>query len=380
MKDYLVKDIKPDSFFTKTLYLDKVFVLATPEMPFTKEMATALDKWSFKSVCSEGEPHNEYIAGPSSTESSESSMKSLAAQPDSDKLEKAQVFYSNLLYFIEDMFIRASVSSELDFKVVSEKIKDIIDYVKEDRRYLMRVLKNIEPAPDKNYLATHSVRSTILSIIIGTYLKLPNHRLLELGIAALVHEAGMLKLPAQLYLSNRALNSQEKKAILTHPILGYTMLKSFDFPLAVCLSALEHHERENGTGYPRQLHGEKISLYAKIIAVACSYEALSSKRPHKEAKDGYTGMLELLKNEGKQYDDTIVRALVLSLSIYPIGLYVLLSNGKKGQVIDVNPENPKFPVVEVFGDVTPDGKNKTVQTAPNELSIVRPLNRTEIES
>jgi len=380
MKDFLVKDIQPDSFFTKTLYLDDAFVLATPEVPFSKELATALDKWSFKSVFSDGEAHTEYTANSSAGETTDSSIKSVAAAPDSDKLDKAQAFYSNLLYFIEDLFIRASVSNELDFKVVSEKIKDIVEYVKEDRRHLMRVLKNIEPAPEKNYLATHSVRSTILAIIIGTYLKLPNHRLLELGIAALVHEAGMLKLPAQLYLSHRALNPQEKKAILTHPILGYTMLKSFDFPLAICLAALEHHERENGTGYPRQLAGEKISLYSKIIAVACSYEALSSKRPHKEAKDGYTGMLELLKNEGKQYDDTIVRALVLSLSIYPIGLYVLLSNGKKGQVVDVNPENPKFPVVEIFGEVTPDGRNKTVQTTPNDLHIVRPLNRSEIES
>ena len=394
MKDYLVKDVRPDSFFTRTLYLDKAFVITTPEVPFSKEMATALEKWSFKTVCSDGEPRNEYTATASApasasasasastkTETVESSaIKSTASQPDSDKLGKAAAFYSNLLYFIEDMFIRSSVSNELDFKVVSEKIRDIVEYVKEDRRYLMRVLKNIEPAPEKNYLATHSVRSTILAIIIGTYLKLPTHRLLELGIAALVHEAGMLKVPSHLYLSNRPLTPQEKKAILTHPILGYTMLKSFDFPLAVCLAALEHHERENGTGYPRQLPGEKISLYSKIIAVACSYEALSSKRPHKEAKDGYTGMLELLKNDGKQYDDTIVRALVLSLSIYPIGLYVLLSNGKKGQVIDVNPENSKFPVVEIFGDVTPDGRNKTVQTAPNEISIVRPLNRSEIES
>jgi HD-GYP domain-containing protein (c-di-GMP phosphodiesterase class II) len=383
MKDYLVKDIKPNSFFTKTLYLDKVFVIATPETPFSKELTTALEKWSFNSVFSEGEPRKEYTNETTVTtvvESTSAGIKTLATQPDSDKLEKAETFYSNLLYFIEDMFIRATVSNELDFKIISEKIKDIIEYVKEDRRYLMRVLKNIEPAPDKNYLATHSVRSTIIAIIIGTYLKLPNHRLLELGVAAIVHEAGMLKVPSQLYLSNRALNPQEKKAILTHPILGYTLLKSMDFPLAVCLAALEHHERNNGTGYPRQLAGEKISLYSKIIAVACSYEALSSKRPHKEAKDGYTGMLELLKNDGKQYDDTIVRALVLSLSIYPIGLYVLLSNGKKGQVIDVNPENPKFPIVEIFGDVTPDGRNKTVQTAPNELSIVRPLNRSEIES
>jgi len=112
--------------------------------------------------------------------------------------------------------------------------------------------------------------------------------------------------------------------------------------------------------------------------VACSYEALSAQRPHKEAKDGYTGMLELLKNEGKQYDDTIVRALVFSLSIYPIGLYVLLSSGRKGQVVDVNPENPRFPIVQIFGELTPDGKNKILETSQDGISIVRPLTREEI--
>jgi HD-GYP domain-containing protein (c-di-GMP phosphodiesterase class II) len=381
MNNFLVKDIKPNSFFTKTLYLDKVFVITTPEIPFSKEMATALEKWSFNTVFSDGEQHKEYTPDTTTkTEISEDGAKNLSMQPDSDKLKKAEEFYSHLLFFMEDLFIRASVSSEFDFKVLIEKIKDIVDYIKEDRRYLMRVFKIIEPAPEKNYLATHSVRSTILAIIIGTYLKLPIHRLIELGVAALVHEAGMLKLPSQLYLSNRPLNPHEKKAILTHPILGYTMLKSLNFPLAICLAALEHHERENRTGYPRQLSGDKIGLYSKIIAVACSYEALSSKRPHKEAKDGYTGILELLKNEGKQYDDTIVKALVLSLSIYPIGLYVLLSNGKRGQVVDVNPESPKFPIVEIFGDATPDGKNRIVQTSPNEINIVRPLSRSEIEN
>jgi HD-GYP domain-containing protein (c-di-GMP phosphodiesterase class II) len=126
--------------------------------------------------------------------------------------------------------------------------------------------------------------------------------------------------------------------------------------------------------------GDKISLYAKIIAVACSYEALTSSRPHKDAKDGYTGMIDLLKNVGKQYDDTIVRALVYSLSIYPIGLYVLLSNGKKGQVIDVNAENPRFPLVQIFGDLTPDGKNKVLETSQDGVHIVRPLQREEIGS
>jgi hypothetical protein len=89
-------------------------------------------------------------------------------------------------------------------------------------------------------------------------------------------------------------------------------------------------------------------------------------------------MLDLLKNDGKQYDDTIVRALVFALSIYPIGLYVLLSNGKKAQVVDVNPDNARFPVVQIFGELTPDGKNRSLQTDRNGVYIVRPLNREEI--
>ena len=380
MNEFLVVDIKPNTFFTKMVFLGKSFVITAPEMPITEELSNTLIKWGFKSVFSDGEVHYEDAVDIAEGTAPDGSPVELSQQLDSSKLQKAQDFYSSLLFFVENIFVKASVSNELDYKIITEKIKDIVEYIKEDRRFLMRVLKNIEPAPEKNYLATHSVRSTILSIIIGSYLKIPNHRLIELGVAALVHEAGMLKLPPNIYLNHRQLNPNEQKAIVTHPVLGYSMLKSLDFPLPVCLAALEHHERENSTGYPQKLSSEKISLYSKIIAVACSYEALSSNRPHKEAKDGYTGMLELLKNEGKRYDDLIVRALVVSLSIYPIGLYVLLSNGKKGQVVDVNPENPRFPIVQIFGDYSPDGRVKTMQTSVDTLSIVRPLNRSEIDS
>ncbi len=380
MNKFLVNKIDINSFFTQPLFLDKAFIITAPEMPFSQELYDILVKWKFNTVFSEGEQSKEYTVNKTIEESVEGSIVELSMQSDSEKLQKAEAFYSDLLYFVENLFVRANISDELDYKVITEKIRDSVDYIKEDRRFLMRIIKNVEPAPDKSFMATHSVRSAILSIIIGTYLKIPNHRLIELGVAALLHEIGMLKLPSAVYMSNRALSDQEKRAISAHPILGYNILKSHDFPLPICLAALEHHERENGIGYPRRLQAEKINLYSKIIAVACSYEALSSNRPHKEAKDGYSVMLELLKNEGKQYDDTIVRALVLSLSIYPIGLYVLLSNGKKGQVVDVNPENPRFPIVQVFGEFTPDGKVKTMQTEPNMLTIVRPLNRSEIES
>jgi HD-GYP domain-containing protein (c-di-GMP phosphodiesterase class II) len=380
MKNYILKDIPSESYFTKAVFLDGQFVLAAPEMPFSQDLIKTLAAWDFREVYSDGEPREEYVAD-SSGEVEEGEIldtAALSALSDGDKIKRAEEFYTAFQKYVETLFTKVAIKNELDFKSVAEKIKTACDIVREDRRFLMRAQKNTEPAQDQNYLSSHAVRSTIIAIIIGSYLKLPAHRLIELGVAALLHEIGMIKLPPQIYLSKRPLNPQERKAILTHPVLSFNLLKSFDFPLVISLAALEHHERENGTGYPQKLTGEKISLYAKIIAVACSYEALSTVRPHKEAKDGYAGMLELLKNEGKQYDDTVVRALVFSLSIYPIGLYVLLSSGKKGQVVDVNPENPRYPIVQIFGDLNPDGKNKTLETSQTGVYIVRPLTREEI--
>ena len=377
MKKYGINEIPQGSFFSEPVFLEKQFILAAPEMPFTQEIVKALIDWDFREVYSAGHPMEDYAAH-KADETSSGELGSASALSDGDKIIRAEEFYAAFIKYVETIFTQAAIKNELDFKPVAEKIKSACDIIREDRRFLLRVQKNSLSNPNDNYLASHAVKSTIIAIIIGFFLKLPNHRLIELGVAALLHEIGMIKLPPQIYLSKRPLQPQERKAILSHPVLSFNLLKSFDFPLTVTLAALEHHERENGSGYPRKLTGDRISLYAKIIAVACSYEALSAQRPHKEAKDGYTGMLELLKNEGKQYDDTIVRALVFSLSIYPIGLYVLLSSGRKGQVVDVNPENPRFPIVQIFGELTPDGKNKILETSQDGISIVRPLTREEI--
>jgi HD-GYP domain-containing protein (c-di-GMP phosphodiesterase class II) len=379
MKKYNVKDIPRERYFTKAVYLDPHFVLAAPEIPFSEELAGTLTAWGFREVYSDGDPLEHY-AEDGDNDSKSKGIGDVSTIVDPDKVKEAEAFYASFQEYVEMLFTRLRIRNKLDFNNVAERIKLVVDFVREDRRFLMRAQRKTEPVDDKNYLASHTVRSTVIAIIIGTYLKLPAHRLIELGVAALLHEIGMLRLSSQIYLNNRPLTTQEWNDIFSHPVLSFKMLKSYDFPLVISLAALEHHERENGSGYPQHLTSGKISLYAKIIAVACSYEALSSKRPHKEAKDGYTGMLELLKNEEKQYDDTVVRALVYSLSIYPIGLYVLLSSGKKGQVVDVNPENARYPVVQIFGELTPGGKNKTVQTSRNGLSIVRPLTREEIDS
>jgi HD-GYP domain-containing protein (c-di-GMP phosphodiesterase class II) len=379
MKNYPIASIPEGSYFTKPAYIDDKFVLTAPETAFTGEIAGILLKWGFRELWSGGECMDTYYSEDIASDTEENLIES-AAVSDREKLDQAEAAYDSFMDYVEILFTDVAIREQLEFKEVSEKIKQICDFIKEDRRFLLRVQRVMESKPEQNYLATHTVKSTIISIVIGYYIKLPNHRLIELGVAALLHEIGMIKLPPQIYFNKRILSAHERKAILTHPILSYNMLKSFDFPLTVSVAALEHHERENGEGYPRKLTGDKISLYAKIIAVACSYEALTNRRPHKETKDGYEGMLDLLKNPGKQYDETIIRALVYSLSIYPIGLYVLLSNGKKAQVIDVHPEYPRFPIVQILGELTPGGQHKTLETSQTGVYIIRPLVRNEINT
>ncbi|MDR0730378.1 MAG: HD-GYP domain-containing protein [Treponema sp.] len=377
MKRYTIRDIPPNYFFTDPVYLDDTFVVAAPEMPFTAELIQTLLDWDFQEVLSDGEPRDSYSDRARTEGEPLVNLARAAALADAEKIKWAEDFCHELKIYVNELFSMIFMGDPISFNRVAERVKDSLDRIREDQRYLLRVLKNTDNVKE-DYLIAHTVKSTIIAIIIGFYIKLPPHRLIELGVAALFHEAGMIKLPAKVYLTSRSLSPEEQKLIYSHPVLGYNTLKEYGFPLAVSIAALEHHERENGTGYPRNLSSGKISLYSKIIAVACSYDAISSYRPHREARDEYTGIVELLKNEGKQYDDTVIRALVYSLSIYPIGLYVMLSNEKKGQVVDVNPENPRFPIVQIFGELNPDGKNKTQQTSPEGLRIIRPLTREEI--
>jgi HD-GYP domain-containing protein (c-di-GMP phosphodiesterase class II) len=379
MNSFALKNIGTLSYFSKPTYLDSQFILTAPEVPFSNEMLRTINDWSFTEVLSDGEIRQDYSA-----EETQGSKENVIGDPstigDMDKIQKAELFYAGFQKYVKTLFAYLAIRNELDFNAIAAKIKDVCDYLRDNRSYLMRTRWLTSQAQDEDQFVTHTIRSTIIAVIIGSSLKLQPHRLIELGVAALLHEIGMLKLPQDNYQKKQDLTEQERKLLYAHPILGFNLLKSFNFPMVVSTAALEHHERENGTGYPQRKTGDKISQYAKIIAVACSYEAILSSRSYKGAKDSHTGIMELLKNEGKQYDDTIGRALVYSLSIYPIGLYVLLSNGKKGQVVDVNPDNPRCPGVQVFGELSPNGKNKTMQTSPNTVSIVRSLNSTETEN
>lgn len=389
MNTFNVTDLTDGYFFSEDAWLDKKFLLVTPGVPISADFKRALRDWEFLKIFSEGIMGEQPVFRPMVTmagaipaegpeETREQAEETRQAQPVSEEnryeyVEKAYYEYQG---FIADVYTKYVTRKDLNLQGISDRVKEMCDFIRENKKFVLRIQPTQENR-DKNYLVVHSMRSTVYAIVIGLQLKFPIHKLIELGVSCILHEIGMVRLPPQLYMGNKALTPAEKNAILTHPVISYNILREFSFPLNICLGVLEHHERENGEGYPRKLSKEKISIYSKIIAVACSYEAVTAPRPYKEARDAYSGILDIMRNQGKQYDETIIRALLFSLSLYPIGLYVLLSNNKIAQVVDVNPENPKYPIVQLMGEVKADGKPKVVETGEYSVQISRPLTKEE---
>ena len=394
MNTFNTTELQEGVFFSKDVFLDKKFILLTPATAVSLEFIRELKEWEFLKIYSEGEQTETSVISSAQSEDEDKDRQQSSSdaesggdasrdssQTDTDDSIYAQVerTYLGFQNFIAEVYTQYVTKKELQLQAISDKVKELCEFIKEYRKYVLRIQPSQENR-DKNYLVVHSMRSTVFAIVIGQQLKFPIHKLIELGVSTILHEIGMVRLPPQVYMGKKELTPIEKNAILTHPVISYNILREFSFPLNICLGVLEHHERENGEGYPRKLAKDKISIYAKIIAVACSYEAMTANRPFKEARDAFTGIIDLMKNPGKQYDDMVIRALLFSLSLYPIGIYVLLSNDKKAQVIDVNPDNPNYFILQIVDATKKDGTPKIVETSEYGLSVKRPLSREETKA
>ena len=193
--------------------------------------------------------------------------------------------------------------------------------------------------------------SAILSIVIGMQLKITAHHLLQLTVGALLHDAGMLSVPAAIMEKQGKLSAEELTEIRKHPLHSYRVIdKVLRYPQEVAEVALHHHERWDGKGYPRHLRGEDIALNARIVAVAESYAAMVKERPYRSSMIGYNAMKSILSDNGRQFDPRILKAFLSSTGVFPIGSIVQLNNAAIGRIVALNGDAPLRPRVELLVD------------------------------
>ena len=132
----------------------------------------------------------------------------------------------------------------------------------------------------------------------------------DIKTAGILHDIGKIMIPPELLYKQGKLTSEELNVIRRHPETGYQIIKAVDEYAKLAQCVLSHHEHWDGKGYPQGLRGEEIPLFARIMAVADAYEAMTAQRPYRRKKTKKEALLELEKCAGTQFDPVIVKIFV----------------------------------------------------------------------
>ena len=149
---------------------------------------------------------------------------------------------------------------------------------------------------------------TDLAISIAQEIGLPENVVAGLRMAGLIHDIGKLAVPPEILCKPSKINDLEFQLIKTHPEVGYDILKKIEFPWPIADIVLQHHERMNGSGYPRKIKGPEILIEARIINVADVVEAMASHRPYRPSLGIEKSLEQISKNRGILYDGEVVDA------------------------------------------------------------------------
>ena len=237
--------------------------------------------------------------------------------------------------------------------------------------------------PEDGYPSRHSIRVGRLAMAIGANMGYDKRTLLELGIGCLVQDVGMLMVDRQAYDSTRILTASEFAEVTKHPVLTFEVLnKHMDWvPSSARMVAYQVHERCDGSGYPRGRTSQQIHELAKVAAVADVFVALLSPRPHRGPMIPYYAMEKIVYDaKGGLFDPDVVRALLQTVSLFPIGSWVELSDGRPAQVIRAGGDQWARPVVDAWRELRTGSRREVINLATcPQLHILRPLAENQLE-
>ncbi len=258
-----------------------------------------------------------------------------------------------------------------DFKniIIPSKIKNVVSGIIENVLTDTSNLINLSLIRGlNNYFYQHAIDVTVISVHLGVRFQFNKYELEELAIGALLHNIGMVVIPNEIINKKGKLTFEEFSLIKEHPIYGFEILKSnSDISLLSAHVAYQHHERQDGSGYPRGLKGRNeypyrkdfdpniIHRYAEIVTVADTYVAMISPRPYSKPKTPEEALKIIIKVAGSHLNKVIVEEFLKTIPVYPVGslIYIKEANDKtllgyKGAVVEVDENKPERPLIVLF--------------------------------
>jgi putative nucleotidyltransferase with HDIG domain len=347
MRLVATSSIQPGEVLGQTIHRDNGTILLHSGVQFTARLVKRLEEQGITYVYIEDEATKDIVVQPALSErlrqEATSSMKSLFAVVQKNRLEKNS--------FVLD-------KGEKDVSDIIQKIVEEISSHEES----ITLLTDIYLTDD--YIFQHSLNVTIYALAIGTTLKLNAKELSELGKGAMLHDIGKVFIDPDILKKPDKLTEREYEIMKSHTTLGYDVLrKNHNYSSVVAHCAFQHHERLDGTGYPRGLKGSDIHLFAQIIGVADVFDAVTSNRVYRKAMLPHEGLELLYSSAVRQFDIKVVEAFKNSVAVYPNGISVELSDKRQGVVVKQNKTICDRPIIRILKE-----NERAVEPYPVDLS------------
>lgn len=327
-----IKKLKPGMVSTQSFYNKKGESILTRGVPMTQKDIDQLAELDLPEI------------------SVVSADPAVSIPPPADVVEETT--RSDAIRKVYDTFHELEDTGELDPTALTPTAQSILRNALENRENLVQLT---DIRLHDNYTFGHSVNVAVLSAVLGSLCNLSGGDLINLVMGALLHDIGKLVIPQNILTKPGQLSAQEFDIIQMHPDAGRLKLHSLSMPSAEILATIagQHHEHIDGRGYPDHLIGDQIHLFARIVAIADVFDALTSARSYKPAYRPHTAYRIMTKCSPGQFDETLLNLFFDSVAIYPVGTvlkttmgYAIVKKTELGHTLT--------PTICVFGDLNGD--------------------------
>ena len=291
--------------------------------------------------------------------------REIAPVPTAVEFKRASKICAQSKRAVTSMFQEARMGKAVNTAGAQKLVEEISNSVSRNPGALIS-LARLKTADDYTYM--HSVAVCALMIALSKQLGLDEKQTRSAGIAGLLHDLGKALMPMEVLNKPGKLTDEEFAIIKKHPEEGHKLLLGSTGADEIALDVvLHHHEKTDGSGYPKHLKDSEISLFAKMGAVCDVYDAITSNRPYKAGWDPAESLRRMAEWVNGHFDPTIFQAFVKSVGIYPIGSLVKLNSGRLGIVIDQAEKSLLTPSVKVFYSTRSKARIK-----PEVIDLSRP--------